>query len=205
MLFLGIFAAAFFFKGLLASEVVDVPKLFFYPVRHGTVFAAALLGQALAPSLAVFIALFLGYSLVANGPAPALALRAVVVLVFLALLHHLVLLLQLLLSNLLRKRRWRDLSTIAGSLFAAGLYILTQVARSPRFQAAVEPLLDAAAPLLAALPSTWAARALHPGTPAPRALLYFASLTAVTAVLAWTAVHLQRRSDVEPGDDAVRM
>jgi hypothetical protein len=111
------------------NEFYDVTKLFHFPVRPVTVFAAQTIGVFLSPGTLFFTVPLLGLALSIPGRgAPGAALHVGVVLLF--VVHAIILgqLLQLALLNVLRSRRFRDLASILVALLSAGLYLSFRLA-----------------------------------------------------------------------------
>ncbi|MCA8968895.1 MAG: hypothetical protein KDC95_03900 [Planctomycetes bacterium] len=110
--------------GLRAQEYLDVTKLFAFPVRPITVFTTTVLGGFLGLSTVFVVPLFVAPPIARD---PSRVLRVVILtLVYMAMLHAIVQCVTLGFLNVLRSRRFRDLSAVLAPAFGLAAYTAMQ-------------------------------------------------------------------------------
>jgi len=182
-----------FIKGLLAGTVqLETSKLLTYPVAHETALLALTCLQFLSPSLLLFVGVGVGFLQAAPQGGVRVAITLLAVAEFLVMVHALALVVRLVVANLLRSRRLRDFGTLLGSFFVVGLYLLIHLGRSPEAQEALATAAAWVRPIVAYLPSSWTARALHPSTSVGQSLLWLLAVSAANGLLLMAVLRLHR-------------
>jgi hypothetical protein len=174
--------------GFGANEFYDITKLFVFPVSHRSVFLGQAIGMTFSGTALFFLPTLLGLAAGIPGSPGIRLLRmgGAVLLVFHAVAFAQ--LIQLLLLNLLRSRRFRDLMPIVAALFSGAIYLsfrfFSHVEDPRQWIAAV--LERGLSDYLAPLPVYWLTGVVAPGADGGRFLLFvfgFLPFTALTVVL----------------------
>jgi ABC-2 type transport system permease protein len=183
-----------------ATDFYDITKLFHLPVSHRPVFVAQIIGMVCGGTPLFFLPAMLGVVVGASGGAARAFFSIPVLLLFLFQTVALARLLQLLLLNTLRSRRFRDLAAIGAACLSAGLFVLFRLtfdADSPTRNVAafLEDLLaSGAANWVSAFPSSWIAALMVPGAGLGPILLVVLVALPLTALTVWVAAILQERA-----------
>ncbi|MEN8149176.1 MAG: hypothetical protein ABFS86_05090 [Planctomycetota bacterium] len=182
--------------GFAGNEFYDITKLFIYPVSHRTVFVAQTIGMLFGGTALFFLPTLLGLAVgLPGGPAVRL-LRVGGIVLFLFHCVAFAQLLQLLLLNLLRSRKFRDLVPIVAALFSGGIYLSFRLfGESGDPQASMEAFLDRGfSDWLAPLPTDWLAGLIAPGAGLGHVIVFLVAFVPLTLLVLVLAAVLQERA-----------
>ncbi|MHC4473386.1 MAG: hypothetical protein ACYS99_20765 [Planctomycetota bacterium] len=182
--------------GFAGSEFYDVTKLFHLPVPHRTVFVAQTLGHVLGSTVLFFLPALLGVVLALPGGIATMALRLVLLVLFLFHAVALGQLLQLVLLNFLRARRFRDLAIVLGAVLSGGFYVTFRLlAEAGDHRGRVlDALGRGISDYLIPVPSYWASSAIAPGAGVAQILVFVLGLLPLTALFVLLSASLQERA-----------
>jgi len=182
--------------GFASNEFYDITKLFVYPVTHRTVFVAQTVGMLFGGTALFFLPLLFGLAGGLPGGPGVRLLRMGGMLLFLFHSVAFAQLLQLLLLNLLRSRRFRDVIPVVAALISGGVYLsfrLLGQADDPREWLA--GMLDEGfSAYLAPLPADWLAGLIAPGAGAGHLAVFFLAFLPFTLLTVLLAAVLQERA-----------
>jgi len=182
--------------GFASNEFYDITKLFVYPVSHRVVFTAQTIGMLFGGTALFFLPALLGLAAGLPGGPGVRFLRMGGMLLFLFHSVAFAQLLQLLLLNLLRSRRFRDLVPIVAALISGGIYLsfrLLGESEDPRRWIAA--MLDRGfSDYLAPLPADWLAGLMAPGAGLGQLAMFFLAFVPFTLLTVVLAAILQERA-----------
>ncbi len=183
-----------------STDFYDITKLFHLPVSHRPVFVAQIIGMMFGGTTIFFLPAMLGVVIGASGGAARAVVSIPLLLLFLFQTVAVARLLQLLLLNTLRSRRFRDLAAIGAACLSAGIFVLFRLTfnsdHPTRNIAAFleELLISGAADWIGAIPSSWIATLMVPGAGLNSILLVLLVALPLTALLVRIAAVLQERA-----------
>ncbi len=184
--------------GFRANEFFDATKIFAFPVSHRTVFVATLFGSLTNGMLLFFLPTLLMATLTLEGGSGAVACRLVLLLPALVLLSQAAIqCLTLVLLNLLRSRRFRDLTAVLAALFGASVYLGFRLLAERRGVSQLPQLLGLGlSKYLAFSPSFWISSAAVrlPDGGVMAALSGLGPTLALTLTFVWLGIFLERKA-----------
>ena len=186
--------------GLAGSEFFDISKLFHLPVSHRTVLIAQVIGMMAGGVVLFFTPALVGLVIGLPGGPLHVALRLLLLVSFLFFTVALSRMLQLVLLNLLRSRRFRDLAAILGALVSASVFLAFRrfsdtTDGQGEVMGLVSRLADAGAgTYIAAVPSSWVAGVVSPEAGTSAVLLFALGFLPLTGLFVLVAAALQERA-----------
>lgn len=183
--------------GFGSNEFYDITKLFHFPVRHRTAFLAQTIGLLFGGMPLFFLPSLLGLVVGMGGGVPLIAVRVGLVAVFLFHAVALGQMLQLVLLNLLRTRRFRELAALAAALMSASVYVsirLIFTGEGESLERLEGVLAQELSGWFAPIPSYWVSSVLAPGAGLTQLLVYVIGFLPLTLLVVAIASHLQERA-----------
>jgi len=182
--------------GFASSEFYDITKLFAYPVTHRTVFIAQSVGMLFGGTALFFLPALLGVAAGLPGGPGARLLRMGGMLLFLFHAVAFAQLLQLLLLNLLRSRRFRDLIPVVAALISGAIYLSFRLlGQAEDLQQWLSAMLSKGfSAYLAPLPVDWLAGLIAPGAGIGNLAVFFLAFLPFTLLTVLLAAVLQERA-----------
>ncbi len=183
-----------------ATEFYDITKLFHLPVSHRPVFVAQIIGMMFGGTTLFLLPSMLGVVIGASDGAGRLLISIPLLLLFLFQTVSIARLLQLLLLNTLRSRRFRDIAAVFAACVSAGMFVVFRLTfnhdnPTENILGFVDRLLESgAATWISAVPSSWIAALMVPGPGIGDVLLVALVTVPLTVLTVVIAAALQERA-----------